>query len=111
MQNMSAESCIRWPEHYMVGQRQELFNPVTIFVTLIYAIYTSIILFFLPFGVFQDSDLDYQTLAVTVEMSAVFSATVEVCLFSKLCKMLLLLSEEFECEFSALDLENIFNLF
>ncbi|XP_053491012.1 phospholipid-transporting ATPase IC-like [Ictalurus furcatus] len=82
-QNMSAESCIRWPEHYMVGQRQELFNPVTIFVTLIYAIYTSIILFFLPFGVFQDSDLDYQTLAVTVEMSAVFSATVEISLQTK----------------------------
>ncbi|XP_053094267.1 phospholipid-transporting ATPase IC [Pangasianodon hypophthalmus] len=79
-QNMSAESCLRWPEFYMAGQRQELFNPLTICLTLLYSIYTSIILFFLPFGVFQDSDLDYQTLAVTVEMSAVFSVTAEIIL-------------------------------
>lgn len=65
----------------MVGQKQELFNPLTICVTMLYSIYTSIILFFLPFGVFHDSDVDYQTLAVTVEMSVVFTVTVEVCLY------------------------------
>lgn len=85
LQDTSAENCLRWPELYLVGQRQELFNPLTLCVTMLYSIYTSIILFFLPFGVFQDSDLDYQTLAVTVEMSAVFSVTVEVWLFSKMC--------------------------
>ncbi|KAK2868944.1 hypothetical protein Q7C36_000815 [Tachysurus vachellii] len=79
-QNISAESCLRWPELYTAGQRQELFNPLTICVTMLYSIYTSVILFFLPFGVFQDSDTDYQTLAVTVEMSAVFLVTVEIIL-------------------------------
>lgn len=80
---MSAENCLRWPEFYMAGQREEHFNPITICVTMLYSMYTSIVLFFLPFGVFQDSDLDYQTLAVTVEMSVVFTVTVEVFLFLK----------------------------
>lgn len=75
---MSAESCLSWPECYTVGQRQELFNPFTICITLLYSIYTSIVLFFLPFGVFKDLDIDYHTLSVTVEMSAVFSVTLEV---------------------------------
>ncbi|KAF5892375.1 phospholipid-transporting ATPase IC-like, partial [Clarias magur] len=75
--NMSAESCLRWPEFYMIGQRQELFNPLTICAGLLYAVYTSIVLFFVPFGVFQDTDLDYQTLAVTMEMSVVFTVTIE----------------------------------
>lgn len=92
VQNISAESCLRWPEFYTTGQRQELFNPLTLCATLLYSIYTSVILFFLPFGVFQDSDTDYQTLAVTVEMSAVFLVTVEVRLFL----ILLNLSKELE---------------
>ncbi|XP_058256418.1 phospholipid-transporting ATPase IC [Hemibagrus wyckioides] len=82
-QNMSAESCLHWPEFYTVGQRQELFNPLTICMTLLYSIYTSVVLFFLPFGVFQGSDTDYHTLAVTVEMSAVLSVTVEIILHTK----------------------------
>lgn len=80
-QDTSAENCLLWPELYMTGQRQKLFNPLILCVTIIYSIYTSIILFFLPFGVYQDSDLDYQILSVTVEMSAVFSVTIEVSLF------------------------------
>ncbi|TTK63268.1 Phospholipid-transporting ATPase IK [Bagarius yarrelli] len=82
-QNMSAESCLHWPELYMVGQKQELFNPLTVCVTLLYSVYTSAMHFFLPFGVFQDSDVDYQTLSVTVGMSAVFSVTVEIILHTK----------------------------
>ncbi|KAI5620717.1 phospholipid-transporting ATPase IC isoform X2, partial [Silurus asotus] len=82
-QNMSAESCLHWPELYMAGQRKELFNLLTVCTTLLNSIYTSIILFFMPFGVFQDSDLDYHTLAVTVEMSAVFSVTTEIILHTK----------------------------
>ncbi|XP_053369537.1 phospholipid-transporting ATPase IC, partial [Clarias gariepinus] len=81
--NMSAESCLRWPEFYMIGQRRELFNPLTICAGLFYAVYTSIVLFFLPFGVFQDTDLDYQTLAVTLEMSIVFTVTTEIILNTK----------------------------
>ncbi|XP_035378976.1 phospholipid-transporting ATPase IC [Electrophorus electricus] len=77
-QDMSSESSLRWPEVYLAGQRHELLNPLSLGVALLYSIYTSIILFFLPMGVFQDSDLDYQTLAITVQTSAVFSVTVEV---------------------------------
>lgn len=98
VQNMSAESCLHWPEFYTVGQRQELFNPLTICMTLLYSIYTSVVLFFLPFGVFQGSDTDYHTLAVTVEMSAVLSVTVEVCLLSKISKLSNLSKKKFICK-------------
>uniref|UniRef100_A0A8B9KZG7 Phospholipid-transporting ATPase n=1 Tax=Astyanax mexicanus TaxID=7994 RepID=A0A8B9KZG7_ASTMX len=79
-QDISAESSLNRPELYRVGQKQELFNPLILCGTLLYSIYTSIILFFIPVGVLQSLDLDYQTLAVTVEMSAVFSATLEIIL-------------------------------
>uniref|UniRef100_A0A4W4FKB6 Phospholipid-transporting ATPase n=1 Tax=Electrophorus electricus TaxID=8005 RepID=A0A4W4FKB6_ELEEL len=82
-QDMSSESSLRWPEVYLAGQRHELLNPLSLGVALLYSIYTSIILFFLPMGVFQDSDLDYQTLAITVQTSAVFSVTVEIILQTK----------------------------
>uniref|UniRef100_A0A8B9KUL9 Phospholipid-transporting ATPase n=1 Tax=Astyanax mexicanus TaxID=7994 RepID=A0A8B9KUL9_ASTMX len=83
-QDISAESSLNRPELYRVGQKQELFNPLILCGTLLYSIYTSIILFFIPVGVLQSLDLDYQTLAVTVEMSAVFSATLEVSWFAEL---------------------------
>ncbi|KAL7866652.1 hypothetical protein AOLI_G00144660 [Acnodon oligacanthus] len=82
-QDMSAESSLRWPEAYSAGQRNEFLNPLILLATLFYSIYTSIILFFLPVGVLQCTDVDYQTLAVTVEMSAIFSVTTEMILETK----------------------------
>ncbi|XP_017572271.1 phospholipid-transporting ATPase IC [Pygocentrus nattereri] len=82
-QDMSAESSLRWPEAYSAGQRNEFLNPLILLSTLLYSIYTSIILFFLPVGVLQYTDVDYQTLAVTVEMSAIFSVTIEMILETK----------------------------
>lgn len=75
---MSAEGCVRWPEVYKRGQRLELFSPRALTTTLLYALYTSLVLCLLPLGVFQHLALDFQTLAVTVGTSAVLTTTVEV---------------------------------
>lgn len=75
---MSAECSLSWPELYKVGQRDELFNTWLLAATLLHALYTSLVLFFMPLGVFYNSALDYQTMAVTVSIALLFSATIEV---------------------------------
>ncbi|XP_035509560.1 phospholipid-transporting ATPase IK-like [Morone saxatilis] len=77
-QDVSAESSLKWPELYKSGQRQELSNPLMLSLSLLYAVYASLVLFFIPFGVFYDTAVDYQTMAVTVAMAATFTATIEV---------------------------------
>lgn len=47
-------------------------------LSLLYAVYTSLVLFFIPFGVFYNTAFDYQTMAVTVAMAATFTAIIEV---------------------------------
>lgn len=47
-------------------------------LSLLYAVYTSLVLFFIPFEVFYNTAFDYQTMAVTVAMAAMFTATIEV---------------------------------
>lgn len=49
-----------------------------LFLSLLYAVYSSLVLFFIPFGVYYNTDYDLQTMAVTVAMAATFTATVEV---------------------------------
>ncbi|XP_039550930.1 phospholipid-transporting ATPase IC isoform X2 [Pimephales promelas] len=82
-QDVSAKSCLCWPEIYSIGQKKQLFNPFVLVVTLLYSLYTSMILFFIPMGILQYSALDFQTLAVTVETSVVLTTTVEVILHTK----------------------------
>ncbi|XP_047444139.1 phospholipid-transporting ATPase IC [Mugil cephalus] len=77
-QDVSAESSLKLPELYKHRQRQQRSTYVTLSLSLLYAVYASLILFFIPFGVFYDSALDYQTMAVTVSMAAMFAATFEV---------------------------------
>lgn len=79
---MSAKSCLGWPEIYSVGQDKKLFNPLAVTLTLLYSLYSSIILFFVPMAILQHSALDFQTLAITVETSVVFTSTVEVTRFT-----------------------------
>uniref|UniRef100_A0A4W6FSD8 P-type ATPase C-terminal domain-containing protein n=1 Tax=Lates calcarifer TaxID=8187 RepID=A0A4W6FSD8_LATCA len=77
-QDVSAESSLKWPELYMTGQRHELSSPLMLSLSLLYAVYSSLVLFFIPFGVFYNTAFDYQTMAVTVSMAATFTATFEV---------------------------------
>ncbi|XP_072294181.1 phospholipid-transporting ATPase IC [Eucyclogobius newberryi] len=79
----STEGCLKYPELYMSGQRNEMSSPVTMLITLLYAVYSSFFLFFIPCGVFFDTSYDFQYMSVTVAMAATFAATVEISLQTK----------------------------
>ncbi|XP_072246377.1 phospholipid-transporting ATPase IC [Leuresthes tenuis] len=82
-QDVSAESSLKLPELYKCGQTQELSSPMKLSLCLVYAVYTSLVLFFIPFGVFYDTAFDYQTMAVAVAMAATFAATIEIVLMTR----------------------------
>ncbi|XP_029987778.1 phospholipid-transporting ATPase IC [Sphaeramia orbicularis] len=82
-QDVSAEGCLKWPELYKSGQRQELSSPLMMASSLLYAIYASLVLFFIPFGVYNNSAFDYQTMSVTVSMAATFTASIEIVQMTK----------------------------
>ncbi|KAM9385836.1 phospholipid-transporting ATPase IC [Pholidichthys leucotaenia] len=79
-QNGSAESSLEYPQLYTLGHSQKLSSPLMLVMSLLYAVYASLILFFIPMGVFFNTALDYQTMAVTVSMAATFTATIEIVL-------------------------------
>ncbi|XP_061540178.1 phospholipid-transporting ATPase IC [Phycodurus eques] len=81
--DVSAENSLKWPELYKCGQRQELSGPLVLFASLVYALYASFVLFFVPCGVYYNSAVDYQTMAVTVSMGAVFTANIEMVLLTR----------------------------
>ncbi|XP_055363620.1 probable phospholipid-transporting ATPase IM [Betta splendens] len=82
-QDVSAETSLTRPELYRSGQRQQLSSVRMLCMALLYAVYSSLVLFFIPAGVFFDTALDYQTMAVTVSMAATFTATIEIILLTK----------------------------
>ncbi|XP_060934887.1 phospholipid-transporting ATPase IC [Limanda limanda] len=82
-QDVSAESSLKWPEVYKSGQRQELSSPLIISLSLLHAVYSSLVLFFIPLGVFYNTAYDYQTMSVTVSMAATFTATIEIMLVTR----------------------------
>ncbi|XP_068175342.1 phospholipid-transporting ATPase IC [Antennarius striatus] len=82
-QDVSAESSLKWPELYKSGLRQEHSSLLSLSLPLLYAVYASLVHFFIPCGVFYNTDFDYQTMAVTVAMSVLFAATIEIVLVTK----------------------------
>eukprot|EP00066_Takifugu_rubripes_P008131 XP_003974103.1 PREDICTED: phospholipid-transporting ATPase IC-like [Takifugu rubripes] len=82
-QDVSAESSLSWPELYRPGLRRELTTPFTLSMSLLHAVYASVVYFFIPCGVFHNTAFDYQTMAVTVAMSAMFTATTEIGLLTQ----------------------------
>uniref|UniRef100_A0A3B4AMZ7 P-type ATPase C-terminal domain-containing protein n=1 Tax=Periophthalmus magnuspinnatus TaxID=409849 RepID=A0A3B4AMZ7_9GOBI len=79
----NAEDCLKYPELYLSGQKNELSSPVMMLMSLLYAVYSSLILFFIPCGVFFNTPFDFQTMSVTVAMAATFAATIEISLQTK----------------------------
>ncbi|XP_020557922.1 phospholipid-transporting ATPase IC isoform X4 [Oryzias latipes] len=76
-QDVSAETSLELPELYRSGQQQELSGPLQLCLSLLHAVYTSLVLFFVSFGVFYNTAYDYQTMAITVAMAATFTASAE----------------------------------
>ncbi|MGH0183874.1 UNVERIFIED_CONTAM: hypothetical protein FKN15_013239 [Acipenser sinensis] len=69
---------LRFPKLYVPGQEGQLFNYKNFFISLFHGIYTSLIVFFIPYGAFlqtmgQDGEApsDYQSFAVTTASSLI----------------------------------------
>uniref|UniRef100_A0A8C8RHF0 Phospholipid-transporting ATPase n=1 Tax=Pelusios castaneus TaxID=367368 RepID=A0A8C8RHF0_9SAUR len=79
-QDVTEQRSMEYPKLYEPGQLNLLFNKREFFICIAQGIYTSVLLFFLPYGVFADTALgaDYQSFAVTVATSLVIVVSVQI---------------------------------
>ncbi|MGH0129080.1 UNVERIFIED_CONTAM: hypothetical protein FKN15_069061 [Acipenser sinensis] len=77
-QDVNDKLSLRFPKLYVPGQEGQLFNYKNFFISLFHGIYTSLIVFFIPYGAFlqtmgQDGEApsDYQSFAVTTASSLI----------------------------------------
>ncbi|XP_039896182.1 phospholipid-transporting ATPase IK isoform X4 [Simochromis diagramma] len=82
-QDVSAEKSLNFPELYKCGQRHELVSPLKLSLSLLHAVYASLVFAFIPLGVFDNTVFDYQTMAITVSMAVTFTATIEIILLTR----------------------------
>ncbi|NXF26090.1 AT8B3 ATPase, partial [Rhodinocichla rosea] len=84
-QDVSAKKSLEFPELYVVGQQDELFNYRVFGVTLLHGVGTSLISFYITLWAFEDhvgtkAVGDYESFSVTVALSALLSVLVEIVL-------------------------------
>ncbi|XP_077774926.1 putative phospholipid-transporting ATPase IM [Podarcis muralis] len=86
-QDVNEQSCLRFPKLYEPGQLNLLFNKRRFFICIAHGIYTSVVLFFIPYGAFYDAVgedgnhiADYQSFAVTVATSLIIVVSVQIAL-------------------------------
>ncbi|NWZ98506.1 AT8B3 ATPase, partial [Nesospiza acunhae] len=84
-QDVSAKKSLEFPELYMVGQQDELFNYRVFGVTLLHGVGTSLTSFYITLWAFEDHVGtkvvgDYESFSVTVALSALLSVLVEIVL-------------------------------
>ncbi|XP_063259194.1 phospholipid-transporting ATPase IK isoform X1 [Prinia subflava] len=84
-QDVSAKKSLEFPELYVVGQQDELFNYRVFGVTLLHGVGTSLISFYIALWAFEDrvgtkAVGDYESFSVTVALSALLSVLVEIVL-------------------------------
>ncbi|KFQ94345.1 putative phospholipid-transporting ATPase IK, partial [Nipponia nippon] len=87
-QDVSAKKSLEFPELYVIGQQDELFNYRVFGVTLLHGVSTSLASFYIAFWAFEDSVGskvvgDYESFAVTVATSALLSVLMEIILDTK----------------------------
>ncbi|XP_009068081.1 PREDICTED: phospholipid-transporting ATPase IK, partial [Acanthisitta chloris] len=87
-QDVSAKKSLEFPELYMIGQQDELFNYRIFGVTLLHGVSTSLISFYITLWAFEDhvgtkAVGDYESFSVTVAVSALLSVLVEIILDTK----------------------------
>ena len=54
-QDVSETSCRNYPQLYIPGQKNQLFNKKIFFLSLLYGTLTSLAIFFVPYGTFHDA--------------------------------------------------------
>ncbi|XP_058150160.1 probable phospholipid-transporting ATPase IM [Dasypus novemcinctus] len=86
-QDVSEQSSLEYPQLYEPGQLNLLFNKRKFFICVAHGIYTSLALFFIPYGAFYDATgedgqhiADYQSFAVTMATSLVIVVSVQIAL-------------------------------
>ncbi|NWX37677.1 AT8B3 ATPase, partial [Notiomystis cincta] len=87
-QDVSAKKSLEFPELYVVGQQDELFNYRIFGVTLLHGVGTSLISFYIALWAFEDhvgtkAVGDYESFSVTVAVSALLSVLMEIILDTK----------------------------
>lgn len=86
-QDVNDKLSLRFPKLYVPGQEGQLFNYKNFFISLFHGIYTSLIVFFIPYGAFlqtmgQDGEApsDYQSFAVTTASSLIIIVNLQISL-------------------------------
>ncbi|XP_015984076.2 probable phospholipid-transporting ATPase IM isoform X5 [Rousettus aegyptiacus] len=86
-QDVSDQNSMDYPQLYKPGQLNLLFNKRKFFICMAHGIYTSSVLFFIPYGAFysvagEDGQhiADYQSFAVTMATSLVIVVSVQIAL-------------------------------
>ncbi|XP_065430435.1 phospholipid-transporting ATPase ID isoform X2 [Chrysemys picta bellii] len=84
-QDVTEQRSMEYPKLYEPGQLNLLFNKREFFICIAQGIYTSVLMFFIPYGVFADATrddgaqlADYQSFAVTVATSLVIVVSVQI---------------------------------
>ncbi|KAK6476749.1 putative phospholipid-transporting ATPase IM isoform X1 [Huso huso] len=84
-QDVTEQSSLEHPKLYEPGQFNVLFNKHKFFICTAQGVYTSIVLFFIPYGVFLDTIRDdgshisdHQSFAVTIATSLVIVVSVQI---------------------------------
>lgn len=86
-QDVSDHRSLEYPKLYEPGQLNLLFNKKEFFICIAQGIYTSVVLFFVPYAVLSDATqntgeplADYQTFAVTTATALVIVVSVQIAL-------------------------------
>ncbi|KAB0344718.1 hypothetical protein FD754_021644, partial [Muntiacus muntjak] len=86
-QDVSDQNSMDYPQLYKPGQLNLLFNKHEFFICVAHGIYTSLALFFIPYGAFYNMagddgqhTADYQSFAVTMATSLVIVVSVQIAL-------------------------------
>ncbi|NWW49338.1 AT8B3 ATPase, partial [Pedionomus torquatus] len=87
-QDVSAKKSLEFPELYVIGQQDKLFNYRIFSVTLLHGVSTSLASFYIALWAFQDhvgskAVGDYESFAVTVATSSLLSVLMEIILDTK----------------------------
>ncbi|XP_066567022.1 phospholipid-transporting ATPase IC [Amia ocellicauda] len=86
-QDVNDKLSLRFPKLYLPGQKGLLFNYKNFFTSLFHGIFTSLIIFFIPYGAFlqtmgQDGEApsDYQSFAVVTASSLIITVNLQISL-------------------------------
>ncbi|XP_071370015.1 phospholipid-transporting ATPase IC-like [Centroberyx affinis] len=86
-QDVNDKLSLKFPKLYLPGQQGSLFNYRNFFISLFHGIFTSLIIFFIPYGAFlqtmgQDGEApsDYQSFAVVTASSLIITVNLQISL-------------------------------